>query len=294
MKLKEALDCSSDKIKPIDLELLLCHVLGVERVFLYRETDYKLNKSEQKRFLQLVKKLQNGQPLPYITHHKEFFGLDFYVDERVLIPRPETEILVQKALSYIHTLNIFSSRSQLNRKIVLAEIGTGSGCISISITKTLNIENCELKIYATDISQESLRVAKLNAKKHKVLNKITFLAGDLLTPLPEKVDIIIGNLPYVKSTFLKRPSNESCILNWEPEIALNGGRDGLRLIKKLLKQSQKFLKPEGVILLEIDPSQRTPLEKFCGNLFPKGDLKFIKDFAYLDRVILIRPGLAST
>jgi len=279
MIIQEALKWASKKIPALEAEILLAHTLGTNRTTLYKNIDSHLKDINFKDYQKTVSRRTLGEPIAYLTHHKEFYGYDFYVDKRVLIPRPETETLIDA----IHR-NLATTYRKQKKNITLADIGTGCGCISIVIANTMS----KIKIYATDISKKALLVAKENAENHNLLDKIKFLHGDLLEPLPEKVNVIVANLPYVDATFLKRSLSKDY---FEPRLALDGGKDGLRLILKLLKQAPRYLKPKGIIFLEIAPNQKQKLKKFVPKIFPNANIAFYKDLARLDRVILIRPML---
>jgi release factor glutamine methyltransferase len=257
---------------------LLAHFLKKDRAFLFSHSEQILNYKIIKQFQNATAKIQNGIPLAYVIKTWEFYGLDFYVDQNVLIPRSETEILVEKILKYFKKY----------KKITITDIGTGSGCIAITIASKLKEIKLEAKIYATDISKNVLKIAKINAIKHKVQKYITFLQGNLLDPLPEKMDIIIANLPYLdleklKKQFPKIYKN----LEMEPKIALAGGTSGFDLIKKLLISSPKFLKPKGAIFLEIDPCQKKLLQEFIKNKLPDFKFQFFKNYQNKNRFLII-------
>lgn len=285
MTIKEILQISNRQVIQTEAEILLAHLLDQKKSFLYAHPDYKLDPQQVWFFQKLLQRRLAGEPIPYITGHQEFYGLDFLVDHNTFIPRPETEILVEWALERI---KLFLNKKG---KIVLADIGTGCGAICVTLAKLLKQKNNlnKVKFYAVEINQKSLLVARKNYQRHQPLIPITFLLGNLLNPLPEKVDLILANLPYVKSTFFKRPSNKNYTRVYEPLEALNGGRDGLKLIKRLLKQSLTHLKREGEILLEIDPRQANPLIKFTKQIFSQVEVTIKKDLSGLERVILIRP-----
>ena len=201
---------------PLEGELLLKHVLGIDRTRLYLDLEADLSPAHEETMRQLFERRLRGEPSAYITGHREFFGLDFHVEHNVLIPRPESELLVEEAISLAR-----------NRAIsVIADIGTGCGAIAISLA--LNIPGA--KIYATDVSAAALEVAGINCRKHEVIDRICLLQGDMLEPLPKPVDLIIANLPYVREAELPR----SGPLSFEPVLALNGGPDGLTVINNLL------------------------------------------------------------
>jgi len=278
MQVKDFLKQFQQKISATETELILASVLKKDKVWLYQNPQYRLLPNQYSKAKRWACRRQKGEPLAYLLRRQEFYGINFFVNKDVLIPRPETETLVEAVQENLATI------FQNAKTVTMADIGTGCGCISIAIAA----KRPKIKIYATDISKRALKVAKVNAKHHHLLDKITFLHGDLLTPLPKKVDIIAANLPYVDTTFLRRSSRENC---FEPRLALDGGENGLRLILKLLKQAPKYLKPDGIIFLEIAPGQKSTLRKFALKIFPKANIKIYKDLASLDRVILIRPRL---
>ncbi len=250
---------------PLECELLLRHALKISRVQLYLDLNHEISPKQDKTFWSLVKRRLNHEPSAYITEHREFYGLDFYVDPHVLIPRPESELLVEKALNLAqnHTVS------------TIVEVGTGCGAIAISLA--LNLP--EAKIYATDISASALKVAQINCKKHRVTDRICFLQGDLLDPLPEPVDLIIANLPYVRETELSQQ------VKFEPLLALNGGSNGLEKIHQLCSQVGYKLRPEGCLLLEIGQGQRKAVTTFLRSLFPGAKIEVTPDLSGIDRVV---------
>ena len=227
-------------INKTEAEIILADLLGKDRSFLHAYPEFNLTRPQEHRYIELLRRRESNEPLAYILGHKEFYGREFYVDRRVLIPRTETEDLVDQIISYI------KSNYSIKRLIKIADVGTGSGCIAITLARLLP----NAKIYATDIDQSALEVAKKNAKYHQVEDKIIFLEGDLLSPLSESVDIIVANLPYIKSAVIKKLDPQ--ISKWEPKIALDGGADGLALYRVLFKQAEKVLKPNGMIFYELN------------------------------------------
>jgi len=262
---REILVTNNIEDAPLECELLLRHTLKISRVQLYTDLDHELSPEQERTFWHLIERRKNGEPTAYITEHREFYGLDFYVDPRVLIPRPESELLVEEALSLAqsHTLS------------TIAEIGTGCGAIAISLA--LNLP--QAKIYATDISASALDVALLNCQKHGVVDRVFLLQGDMLDPLPEPVDLIIANLPYVKESDLPGSAN------FEPVLALNGGSDGLEKIRQLCSQVSPQLHPEGSLLLEIGQGQRETITEFLGSLFPHAEIEVMPDLSGIERVV---------
>jgi len=261
---KGTLAASNIEDTSLECELLLKQALKISQVQLYLALDRELSPEQEKTFWHLIKRRQNGEPAAYITGHREFYGLDFHVNPSVLIPRPESELLVEKALNLAqnHTMS------------TIAEIGTGCGAIAISLA--LNLP--QAKIYATDISASALNVALLNCQKHGVVNRVCLLQGDMLDPLPEPVDLIVANLPYVKDSELP-PSN------FEPVLALNGGSDGLEKIRQLCRQASYRLRPEGCLLLEIGQGQRKAITTFLGSLFPHAKIEVMPDLNGIDRMV---------
>ena len=264
---------------PLECELLLMHVLGISRVQLYIDLNRKLGSEQEENFWNLVKRRLSGEPTAYITGHREFYGLDFYVNSSVLIPRPESELLVEKSLNL----------TQNHAVSAIAEIGTGCGAIAISLA--LNLP--QVKIYATDVSAPALRVALFNCKKHGVINRICLLQGNMLNPLPEPVDLIIANLPYVKESELSQMRSAS----FEPQLALNGGPDGLERIRQLCSQVSSKLRPEGCLLLEIGQRQRQAVITLLHSLFPLARVEVAPDLSGIDRVVslvLTAPELVTS
>ena len=261
---------------PLESELLLRHALKISRVVLYLELDQELGPQQDKGFWHLIKRRLNNEPIAYITGHREFYGLDFYVDPNVLIPRPESELLVEKALELAQNHPIST----------IAEVGTGCGAIAISLALSLP----QAKIYAIDISAAALKVALFNCQKHGVANRICLLPGDMLDPLPEPVDLIVANLPYVKESELPQIST----LNFEPSLALNGGQDGLEKIRKLCTQISDKLRPGGYLLLEIGWGQKSAVTTFLRSLFPLAKIEVAPDLSGIDRVVsLVLPPTSA-
>jgi release factor glutamine methyltransferase len=247
----------------IEGEILLRHTLGIDRATLFATLNEELTSANEELFLKLVERRRLGEPSAYITGHREFFGLDFQVDRRVLIPRPETELLVERAID-LYRRNKYST---------IADIGTGSGCIAISLARHLD----GVHVYAVDISADALAVAAQNSLLHGVQDKLTFIKGDLLTQLPEPVDIIVANLPYVR--------REDMDLKGEPELALDGGYDGLDKIIDLVRQTPGRIKSGGRLLLEIGQGQSASVKTILDNVFPGGVVNIYQDLAGIDRVV---------
>lgn len=250
----------------LESELLLRQALKLSRVQLYLDLEHELKPEHEETFWRMVSRRLKGEPTAYITGHREFYGIDFYVNQNVLIPRPESELLVEKLLSL----------AQNYSTPVIADIGTGSGAIAISLALNLT----QAKIYATDISLPALEVALINCKKYGVADRINLFYGDMLQPLPEPVDFIVANLPYVKQLELN-------ISGFEPLLALNGGMDGLKQIRKLCHQAVSKLRPEGYLLLEIGQGQKGTVTNILRNLYPSAEIEITPDLSGIDRVVTV-------
>lgn len=259
-------------------EVLLRYSLGISRAQLYIDLNQELEPEKEKLFQEWVKRRSLGEPVAYIIRCREFFGIDFYVDPRVLIPRPETELLVEKAIRYSKQFldNVYPST-----KITIADIGTGSGAVAISLAVNLP----HAKIYATDISASALEVAEINSCKHNVTERITLLQGDLLNPLPGPVDILVANLPYVTRADLTRMPSAK----YEPELALDGGESGLERIFQLCYQLKGRICPGGCVLLEIGMGQDRAVTDLLHKLFPSSEIKLLVDLGGINRAVKLIP-----
>jgi len=264
---REALVVNNIEDAPLESELLLRHTLRMSRVQLYLDLNHELSPEQEATFWHLIERRLSHEPTAYILGHREFYGLDFRVDPGVLIPRPESELLVEEAikLAQSHTVS------------TIAEVGTGCGAIAISLA--LNLP--QAKIYATDISAPALKVALSNCQKHGVVDRICLLYGDMLDLLPEPVDLIVANLPYVRQS-------EVNARGFEPLLALNGGWDGLEKIRRLCHQVSDKLRPEGYLLLEIGQGQEKAVTTFLRSLFPSAEIELVPDLSGIDRVISLR------
>ncbi|MBN1890128.1 MAG: peptide chain release factor N(5)-glutamine methyltransferase [Thermoflexales bacterium] len=271
-------------------ELLLAHALGVSRTQLLASaalpsSPYPLTQSpchlvtlsppHLVTFQSLVDRCVDGEPLAYIIGHKEFYDLDLACDVRALIPRPETELLVQTILdATLETRN-------LKLLTLIADVGTGGGCIAI----TLAAHWPAAVVYAVDVSPAALALAQQNAQRCQVAGRITFLRGDLLEPLPEAVDVIAANLPYVTtSEWEGLPAH---IRLHEPRMALDGGGDGLELVRRLLAQAPQRLLPGGLVVLEIGAAQGQAVLELARAAFPAARVELKQDYGRLDRLVVI-------
>jgi len=255
-----------------DARLLLQHVLQVNHAYLVAHDQDVLPAEQAKRFRQLIARAKAGEPVPYIIGQAPFFGRDFVVSPAVLIPRPETEELVQHALRWLD--------EHPGSRVV--DVGTGSGCIAV----TLAAERPGIEVAAVDISAEALIVARENARRHDVAHRVHFYQGHLLQPLPAAVDLIIANLPYIGT--VEWPELAVSVQRYEPPVALQAGEDGLLLIGELLRQAQTKLHPAGAILLEIGWRQGASTLALAQKEFPAGEIQLHQDLAGLDRFVTIQ------
>lgn len=262
----------------LDAQVLLGRVLQVERTILYTYPERSLTPEQEQQYRLLIERRKAGEPVAYLVGHKAFFGRDFLVDERVLIPRPETELLVEAALSSIRAM------FAVGRTPLIADIGTGTGIIPI----TLALEEPRIPyLYGIDISAAALDVARLNSQRHAVASRIRFLQGDLLAPLPEPVDMLIANLPYVGTNEMETLSPD--VRAFEPHLALFSGPEGLDLLQRFFVEAQQAgkLKAQAVLLLEIGYQQREPLLRLLQECWPQASVTFEKDYASWDRLLKV-------
>jgi release factor glutamine methyltransferase len=259
----------------IEARMLLGHITQLSPVQIYTGTNQTLSQEQEKALHKLVERRLRREPTAYIVNHREFYGIDFYIDSRVLIPRPETELLIDSALEF------FKNGAHLHNPLRIADIGTGCGAIAISLA--LNLP--QSKIYATDSSCSALEVARLNCEHHKVTRQVTLLQGNLLEPIPEIVDLIVANLPYIKSSELENLNPE--IIRFEPRIAIDGGKNGMKFIHRLLEQAEEKISRHGCLLLEIGQNQEQDVISLIHSLLNKASFKFIPDLNGINRVVKI-------
>lgn len=261
----QAINWANSILKDYNLSLkILSIILKKNPSFTFSHLNEGLKKNEEKRFVEVVRKLNEGYPLGYILKKEKFYGLELGVKEEVFIPRPETEFLVE----YVLNLNLPE-----NPKIL--DIGTGSGAIAIALKKSKK----NFKIFASDISLNAIFQAKKNSLKHK--KKVNFFCGDLLKPIKEKFDLIVSNPPYIPENLIK--NLPECVKK-EPEIALNGGKGGTKIIFKILKNSRNLLKKNGVLVLEIGEGQFFKVKNF-GEKIGYYFMDVIKDYNNIERII---------
>jgi release factor glutamine methyltransferase len=260
-----------------EAELLLGHVLGMSRTELYTEPERSLTPAETERLRHLVRRRLDHEPAAYILGHCEFCGIDFYVESHALIPRPETELIVEEAVELARRI------SRQGERITIADVGTGCGAIAVSLALALP----EARIYATDISRPALKVAEANCRRHGVNGRVELLQGNLLEPLPRAVDMIVANLPYIKDCDVIDLSPE--IREHEPTIAWAGGTDGLDKIREMLEQIRgnrtAYLR-EGpaYLLMEIGQGQGQTVVSLVNHYLPQASIELVRDPGGIDRV----------
>jgi release factor glutamine methyltransferase len=263
----------------LDAELLLAYVLEVNRAAILTRPNRRLTPKQLTRFRYLVARRAAREPLAYIVGHREFFGLDFLVNPAVLIPRPETELLVEHALLIGRRL-----AQGLPHPLLVADVGAGSGAIAV----TLAVHLPGATVYALDESAAALAVTAENARRHHVAERVHPLQGDLLSPLPSAVHLLTANMPYVTSAEWERLPPE--IRDHEPRAALDGGPDGLALIDRLLAVAGACLYPGGAIFLEIGANQGAAATALAHRYLPRAEVQLHQDYAGLDRLIVVQTG----
>lgn len=258
----------------LDAQVLLAHITGKPRAWILAHPEIALDPKQDDALKGALARLENNVPLPYVLGHWEFFGLDFIVTPDVLIPRPETEMLVEYAIKWLHDKS----------KASVLDVGTGCGCIPICLAKHAR----DLSLLAVDLSSSALNIARQNAAKHGVAEQIEFIQNDLLANLQpsnfQTFNLICANLPYIPTETLQGLG----VYGREPELALDGGADGLDLIHRLLADAPRWLAPQGLILLEIDSSHGKAALGLAKNAFPQAGVSLHQDLAGLDRLIKIQ------
>ena len=252
----------------LDADVLLAYALGVPKETLVAHPDVELTADERSRFDVLVAKRADGVPVAYLRGFKEFYGLRFAVDPRVLVPRPETEALVDAVREHAS-----------DRELVVVDVGTGSGAIAIALAVTAP----RLHVIATDVSAQALVVARANANAHGV--RIDLRQGDLLAPVTERIDVVAANLPYLRDDDLEQLAGQRTSLAFEPRVATVAGPDGLLLVRRAIADLPRVLAPDGAAFFECDPPQAAPIAAL---LAPLGAVDVLKDLAGLDRVVRLR------
>lgn len=280
MNIKELLAWGKSELKGADVlepessaEVLLAEVLNLSRTEIFAKSGDSLTKSELKKYQKFIKRRKNHEPVWQIIGKVDFWGMEYVVTKDVLVPRPETEILVQKVLD----------RAKIqNRTLKVLDLGTGSGTIVVALANALN--NCSF--YASDISGAALGVAKKNAKNLAKEANIQFKKGDLLNPWSgQKFDIICANLPYIPHEEMDGLAFD--VIHHEPRVALDGGTKGIEIYERFVQELPEMLEPAGVAFCEIGIEQGKLLESLVGQHLPKAKVEVISDLSNIDRVVII-------
>jgi len=279
MNVAQALRSATRRLQPVgetgalDASRLLEYVTGRDRAGLLMAADVPLDAASKHEFNRLVARRERGEPVAYIVGQTGFYGRTFVVDERVLVPRPESEHIVEALIDDL--------RARRKTGGIVADVGTGSGALGI----TLACELPELAVYATDISPGALSVARRNAARNGVFRRCTFLGGDLLEPLVrfgERLDAVVANLPYIPADDVPLAPNPA---GYEPRIALDGGPDGLDLYRRLLAQLNSPIARDAAVFLEAAPGTIEPLAELVEELFPAAFIEIGEDYGGLERFV---------
>lgn len=283
MKILEALRYAASQLETVlkepdesrqEAEILLQHFLGLNKLQLYIEPGLELKPEEKLKLNQCLNRRISLEPVQYILGCAEFFGLEFYVEPSVLIPRPESELLVEKVLEYAQEMR--------ERPLLIADVGTGSGCLAVALAVNLP----RSKILAVDISSDALKTAGRNVLKHNLSGRIELIQGDLLADLeiPE-IDIVVANLPYIPLAEYERLSAD--MLKYEPAIALAGGHDGLMQIRRLLDRVSGNLKERGCLFLEVGIGQSNAVMEIARKSIAGASVEIFKDPGGVERVVKV-------
>ena len=268
----------------LSAELLLSHVLGMKRIELYTQFDKPVAKQPLDKFHDLVKRAAQNEPIAYIIGKTEFYSLEICVDSSCLIPRPETELLVERAVGFLQTRN---------GNQFVCDLGTGSGCIAVATAK--NFANAQ--IIATDISASALEMAARNIERHQLNKQITLLCGDLFDPIVpqldvDRFDLIVCNPPYVNSVEFKVLDEN--VKNYEPKEALFAGADGLDIYRRIIEKVDNFLKPDSALMLEIGYSQGQAVRDLLEQSDCFAEITIEKDFHDNDRIVIAQKQESNT
>ncbi len=263
---------SNSETPVLDAQVLSSYILQCDKLYLYAHPEQLLTQAQKDLYEKVKQALSNQVPLPYIIGEWEFYGNSFKVTPDTLIPRPETEELVEHALAWL-------SKNPQAKQVI--DVGTGSGCIAISLA----LSKPELTIHAVDVSEAALNVAQENANRHDVSDRIQFRQQDLLQNDPYTYDMIVANLPYIPTETLK----ELEVAQYEPWLALDGGASGLVLIEKLLQQSKQKIAKNFYIILEFEYRHGEMAQNLAHRYYPEAQTTILKDLSSNDRFVVITP-----
>lgn len=280
MNIKEALQYGVKELEKVetpllDSQLLLAKATGLTRIKVTVEFDREVQTEEEEKYISYISDRKKGRPIAYILKVQEFMGLDFYVEEGVLIPRPDTEILVEECISYLKKIG----------KSKFIDIGTGSGAITVSLAKLLD----DTEGTSLDISEKALEIGKKNAKLQEVDQKILFLKSDVFSAIEkdesyvELIDLVVSNPPYIPKEVIEGLQVE--VRDFEPRLALDGGIDGLDFYRKIVREGIKFLKKGGLMAFEVGHDQAEEVKNLMEVSSVFSDIKIIKDLSGISRVV---------
>jgi release factor glutamine methyltransferase len=275
---QEMAGCLDESEMNLSLQVLLANVLGQTRAWVLAHPEAAIHPSRQAVLRQCLDRLREGVPLPYILGYWEFYGRQFEVNPAVLIPRPETELLVEFALQWLEERMQRLSLRPAGR-FVCADAGTGSGCIAVSLAANFPPLYC----IAVDLSWTALQVARRNAELNHVADRVHFLHSDLLTACAGPFDLVCANLPYIPEEFAR----ELPIARHEPMLAIQGGSDGLQFIRALLYDSPRWIAPGGLILLEMQYDQGEWISQIARTMFSQAKISILPDLSGLLRIVVI-------
>ncbi len=261
----------------LEAEVMVMNVMRMPRQDLFAHQEDEATVQHEQDIGGILERRRTREPMAYILGYREFYGISLLVNADVLIPRPETESMVEHAL-FMSIMGMESSQ------LVIADVGTGTGAIAINLA----IHLPAARIYAVDVTDPVLNVASYNIRSHNVSDRVTLCQGDLLEPVPEPVDLVVANLPYIPTGRIPTLQPE---VQWEPKAALDGGGDGLDLVRRLLAQAATRLKEQGIILLELDPEQMTAATEIARQHFPDASISVEQDLARQDRILVLTRGL---
>lgn len=267
MTIKEAFNLAKQNMDSIEARVLIKYILNKNEINIIANENIELSNENKKQLLESIEKIKKGYPLQYITHYQEFMGIKFEVNENVLIPQPDTEVLVEKTIKIVQKCY----PKEDNRNIKILDLCTGSGAIAISLKKYLP----SVQVFASDISKKALEIAKINAKKNDV--QIKLIESNMFENINEKFDIVVSNPPYIKTDEITKLSNQ---VQNEPRLALDGGKDGLDFYRIIQKNIKNYLYENGILLMEIGYDQGQAVASMFKNS------KLVKDYAGKDRVIM--------
>lgn len=268
---KHGVEQSEDEAK-----VLLCHILNVNVAQLFAQHERQLTSAEEARVNDLIHQRLEGMPVAYLINRRGFYGMELYVDQRVLIPRPETELLVEEALRFNRHWG--KEHAAVMR---IADIGTGSGAIAVALAANIP----DSLIYAVDISEDALYVAGINIQRHRLEDKVHLMKGNLLKQINGKLDMVVANLPYIKK--LELPLLPVEISRYEPEQALSGGINGTEIIQELIRQSATKIATDGVILIEFGIGQEDEIIRAAAKWLSAAKTEVIKDLSGINRILKI-------